>query len=83
MTEDIRNKEIIIKIKAKEDSLEAIGKYMKRNGFTPDKWTDGKGLTHHYFTSSEYREIWVSFCNVVREDFDKAGKIIFELNGNK
>ena len=72
-----RNTEITIKMKKDEDSEDAITRYMKKNGYTFGKWTDGKGLEHRYYTGPEYSELWISTKNV------NGNKVTFELNGNR
>lgn len=59
-TSEIRNQEIKVKVKLTESVSDAIARYMKRNGFLPCDWVDGKGITHFCFTGNGYRELWVS-----------------------
>jgi len=86
-TTDMRNKELQTKVRDNEDVLDAIIRYMKRNGYKTDTWTDGKGLVHRYFYNStaefpqegDYRDLWIAgTC------FSETTKIVkFQLDGNK
>ncbi len=58
-TSDIRNRKLSIKVRQDESCLDAIARYMKRNGYTVDRWTDGKGIPHLYFNNGSF-DLWVS-----------------------
>jgi hypothetical protein len=76
-TTDIRNKEIKIKVKADECAMDAIKRYMKRNGFTHYQ-ENRRDLTFDKFYSNEYSEIWVA-----GQSFNEnTNTATFELEGN-
>jgi hypothetical protein len=75
---DIRNTEIKIRVGKNEDATTAITRYMKKNGFETEKWTDGKGLQRQYFFNNEYQELWIGNTNYVTDN-----TVEFTLNGNK
>jgi hypothetical protein len=65
MTTDIRDKDIILKVGLDECSDAAIDRYMARKGFKVELFTDGKGLEHKYYYSSDYYRLWVGCHNYI------------------
>ena len=77
MKNDIRNTEINARVKETESTEEAITRYMKRNGFKSETYTDGKGLTHLYFSNNEYSKLWIGTRNF------NGKSVTFTIEGDK
>jgi hypothetical protein len=75
---EIRDQEIRINIEASECAIDAITRYLNTMGFEKAEWTDGKGLTHIYFTSPEYAELWIA-----SQFYGENDTVVFSLAGNK
>jgi hypothetical protein len=77
MADDIRNTELKTRVKETESTEEAITRYMVRNGFETETFTDGKGLTHRYFSNNEYSQLWIGTTNF------NGKSVTFTIEGNK
>lgn len=78
--QDIRNKEITIKVKADEDTITAVTRYMKKKGFTHFMKTAKSGMLEmDAFYSDDYSELWIGCSNYN----ESTSKITFELTGNR
>jgi len=79
MTNDIRNKQITLKVRENECTLDAVKRYLKRKGFTHFIKTTFGYLQHDMFSNDEYYELWIGRSSYNEE----TQKATVTFNGNR
>jgi hypothetical protein len=78
-TNDIRHTEIKVTVKNSEDTLDAIKRYMKRQGFTYFESAQRGDYTHKGWYNNDYSDLWVGD----RSYNEVTKKVTFTLEGNR